>query len=201
MPNESGPTSSIASLAAGTLRGSERSAWKLFEAAWPMLERFVHVRLITRGLPEKLLADCGQEVFTRVWRFRTSYQGATEAEFWRWLRQICDNERRRILRREAARETGSLSNLDPVETGCAPTRKQDDAISTTLLNEELVGLQECLHELESGRRRVIELAYFDPVLPERSIAELLGCSPSNVHRLKVEGLRLLQACLARKGIR
>jgi DNA-directed RNA polymerase specialized sigma24 family protein len=48
---------------------------------------------------------------------------------------------------------------------------------------------------------VIELAYFDPALPERSIAELLDCSPSNVHKLKTEGLRLLRACLTRKGIR
>lgn len=201
MAREPGPTASIASLASGELRGEEGAAWGQFEAAWPALERFVRVRLITAGLSGRLLEDCGQEVFRRVWTYRTGYQGTTEAEFWRWLRQICDNERRRILGREAARAAASLGDGRPEDASRIPLTSPGDTVDTTMLNEELAGLRECLRDLESQRRQVIELAYFDPVLPERSIAELLGCSPSNVHKLKVEGLRLLQACLARRGIR
>lgn len=200
MAHEAGSDSPIALLATGELRVEESHAWKLFEASWGVLERFVRVRLITCGLREKLLDDCGQEVFTRVWRFRTSYRGTTEAEFWCWLRQICDNERRRILSREAARATGPLPELEQEDAGRARMASSENAFNTSVLNENLAGLRACLQHLETRHRQVIELAYFDPMLPERSIAELLGCSASNVHKLKVEGLRFLQACLVRKGL-
>lgn len=191
----------IASLAAGLLRGEELEAWALFEAAWPILERFVRVRLVTGGLHKNLLADCGQEVFTRVWRFRTSYHGTTEGEFWSWLSRICDNERRRILGLKAGRATISLAEDCSEDPSRSSMTMLDEAVDAAVLNEELAGLRECLRGLDGRHRRVIELAYFDPILPERPIAELLDCSPSNVHKLKVESLRLLEACLARKGIR
>ena len=54
MAPENSPTSPIASLAAGILRGEEAAAWPLFQVVWPALERFVRVRLITGGLREKL---------------------------------------------------------------------------------------------------------------------------------------------------
>jgi RNA polymerase sigma factor (sigma-70 family) len=191
----------IESLARGELRAEQNAAWKLFEAAWPTLERFVRVRLMVAGLPENLVADCGQEVFTRVWKFRTSYQGTTEAEFWRWLQQICDNERRRCLGRRAGRMVGSLADGDSEEGRHREATNPDRAAGTLALREELAALRDCLEELDSNRRQVIDLAYFDPALSERAIAAVLGCSPSNVHKLKMEGLRQLQACLARKGIK
>lgn len=195
------PQQSINQLATGALRGDEVPAWRLLCDAWATLERFVRVRLISCRLPERFVEDCGQEVLTRVWRFRKTYRGTTDATFWRWLRQICDNERRRILGRECARNPRVLTVDDPGLADAAPLVSPDESVNAAMLSEALVGLRACLRTLDDGRRRVIELAYFDPPLPERSIAELLGCSPSNVHKLKKEGLRLLQACLAGKGIR
>lgn len=200
MARESSSPSSVVALAEGMLRGDGLEVWELFAAAWVTIERFVLVRLTMGGLRAKFLEDCGQEVLARVWRFRTGYRGTSEAEFWRWLRQICDNERRRILGRESAR-AALIRAGDPEGGDCELPDGCDGAAAAAELNEELTALEECLRDLDDLHRRVIELAYFDPVLTERSIAELLGSSPSKVHTLKAEGLRLLQACLARKGVR
>ena len=168
---------------------------------WLTLERFVRTRLIGGGLQKRLLSDCGQEVFARVWRFRKGYRGTTEGEFWRWVRQICDNERRRILGREAARAGGPTRMADLQGRGEAVPATPDETFKQTTLNEQLSVLHECMRGLDASRRRVIDLAYLESALTERAIAELIGCSSSNAHKIKVEGLRLLAACLARHGIR
>ncbi|MCH8807735.1 MAG: sigma-70 family RNA polymerase sigma factor [Planctomycetes bacterium] len=199
MARGSDPCSSISSSAVGMLCAEGPEVWELFESAWVAIERFVRVRLIMGGLRERFLEDCGQEVIARVWRFRTSYRGTSEAEFWRWLRKICDNERRRILGREATRAAALKREGNPDDVEC-DLPGGDETTAAAELNEELTALEECLRKLDDLCRRVIELAYFDPVLTERSIAELLDCSPSKVHTLKAEGLRLLQACLAHKGM-
>ena len=132
---------------------------------------------------------------------RKGYRGTTEGEFWRWIRQICDNERRRILGREAARASVPLCGADPEERGGAAPATPDQTFEQATLNEQLCVLHECMRGLDAIRRRVIDLAYLESALTERAIAELIGCSSSNVHKLKLEGLRLLAACLARHGIR
>jgi RNA polymerase sigma factor (sigma-70 family) len=188
----------LARLAAGGLRAGPDEAWLWLEAAWRPVERFVRARLLSRHLSAGQLEDCGQNVFVRVWQFRSSYRGTTEAEFWRWLTQICDNERRRLGQREGRRAMASL----PLEDEAPPGEQVGaDAADAANRREELAAVRLCLDELDDKRRRVLELVYFDPELPERAIAELLECSPANVHKLKVEGLRLIQACLGRKGIR
>ncbi len=195
------PASSIGALAEGKLRGDDAEAWRLFGDVWLALERFVRTRLLGRGLPKRLLSDCGQEVFARVWRFRKGYRGTTEGEMWRWIRQICDNERRRILAREAARAGVPAGMADRDGPGEAAPATTDETFEQTTLNEQLSVLHECMRGLDAGRRRIIELAYLESALTERAIAELIGCSSSSAHKLKVEGLRLLAACLARHGIR
>ncbi len=188
----------LARLAAGGLRAEPSEAWALLEVAWLPLERFVRARLLSRHLSPRSLEDCGQNVFTRVWQFRSSYRGASEPEFWRWLTQICDNERRRIGECEARRAMGPL----PPDEETTPRDPADsDVVNGMHRREEIAAVRMCLHELDEKRRRVLELVYFEPALPERAIAELLDCSPANVHKLKMEGLRLIQACLGRKGIR
>ncbi len=199
MEQSSDPHSAAANLALGQLRGSAAEAWRLMDGAWLVLERFVRLRLINARLPTRLVEDCGQEVFTRVWRFRASYRGSTEAEFWRWLGRICENEVRRISCREA-RHAGPLAAADASAVPGLLTDPNQTA-DTAVLGEELTALRECIRTLDDGRRRVIEMAYFEPILPERAIAELLNCSPSNVHKLKTEALRSLRTCLERKGVR
>lgn len=194
------PDLSIVELATGRLRGEDSEAWELLGSAWATLERFVRVRLTGAGMPKQFLEDCGQNVFTRVWQFRKTYRGQTEGEFWRWVRQICDNERRRIMSREAKRTSQPLVPEDWAESGPGALTSPDDTAQTVLLDEEISALRDCLRHLDRTHRHVIRLAYFAPALTERAIAELLDCSPANVHKLKAAGLKLLQACLSRKGI-
>jgi RNA polymerase sigma factor (sigma-70 family) len=189
------PPPAIAQLATGALRAAEPEAWRLFEQAWLSIERFVLHRLRRHKLSDRWLADCGQEVVTRVWKFRTGYRGTTEPEFWRWLCQICDNEVRRTLGRAGRNVPGTL----PTEGGDEALIAKPDGLDTAG-HEELAALRECLARLDAERRRVVEWAYLEPSLSERAIAELLECSSSNVHKLKHEGLRWLAACLARKGV-
>jgi len=188
----------VCDLATGCLRTSPDAAEELLRRGSAVLERFIRVRLLSRKLPLRLLEDCGQNVLTRVWQFRASYRGSSQAEFWRWLQQICDNERRRILEREARRTMAPLSEEDNAEPVQHATSTLDAAAALT---EELAALKDCLAHLDEKYRRVIELTYFPPALPERAIAQMLECSPANVHKLKDQGLGLLLACLGRKGIR
>lgn len=198
MAESQDPPSSIGALAEGKLRGDDAEAWRLFGDVWLTLERFVRMSLLSRGLPKRFLSDCGQEVFARVWRFRKGYRGVSEGEFWRWIRQICDNERRRIMGREAARASVPLDGDNREGCGGAPANP-DETFERATLNEQLSVLHECMRGLDASRRRVIDLAYLESALTERAIAELIGCSSSSAHKLKVEGLRLLADCLARHG--
>lgn len=198
---DAAPDNPVQSLAAGALRAADDEAWTLIRVAWPTLERFVRVRLIYGGLQAEYWEDCGQEVFTRVWRFRKSYHGTSEPEFWRWMRQICDNERRRLLRREAPRRTEALPAAPDGDCDDRIQTEASEMVNAAALSEELLALRDCLRDLDTRWRSVIELIYFEPGLSERAIAEIFDCSPSNVHRLKIEGLRHQAACLGRKGIR
>ncbi len=94
------PQAAIEALATGGLSGSPRSALQLVKLAWPLLERFVLRRLKLSSLQGELLKDCGQNSFERVWKHRTKYRGQSEAELWSWIRQICENERSRLLKSE-----------------------------------------------------------------------------------------------------
>jgi RNA polymerase sigma factor (sigma-70 family) len=200
MESPQDPNWAVVALAEGALRGPEPEARVCVTAAAAMLERFVRVRLINGRPPAQFLEDCGQNVLSRVWQFRKTYRGRSEGEFWRWLGQICDHERFRLWSRESRKPRplptpGEWAQCDP-KGPAAPDRTADAAA----LNEELGALRDCLKRLDASRRRVIELAYFAPVLPERAIAELLACSHANVHKLKAEALCVLRACLAKKGI-
>ncbi len=192
------PCDPIAELAAGALRAAEEVAWPLFEAAWGRLERFIRLRLLAGAISRDLLEDCGQNVLARVWLFRTRYRGEGEPEFWGWLRRICDNERRRIQlqnrRRTVPLPDETAAPRDP------PLAVHDPAESNVSLSEEMAGLRECLEKLDDAHRLVIEIIYLEPALTERAAAEVLGCSAAHVHVLKTRGLRLLEACLRRKGV-
>jgi RNA polymerase sigma factor (sigma-70 family) len=193
------PQSAARALAEGTLRGVESEAWQHFVVAWPLIERFIRARLVAKRLSHRLLEDCGQNVFTRVWVFRKTYRGASEAEFWAWLRSICDNERRRTQSRERRTPTpgergagtagGPPALADPAELPPAQVASR----------EAFAVLRECLERLDAKHRKVIELVYFRPQLSERAAAEVLGWSASNVHKVKTEALRRLLRCLRRKG--
>jgi len=187
-------------LAEGALRLSGSEAWRVFSIAWPVLERFVRVRLLTARINPQLLEDCGQSVFTRVWNSRKTYRGSSEREFWAWLRRICDNERRR-----AQSKTARLKSwMRPLQTDCGAELTAvapDETPAVDAAEREAIrALRDCLGRIDEKQRRVIELIYFRPQLSERAVAEILGCSPSQVHKIKVKAQQQLRACLLRRGI-
>ena len=180
-------------LAEGGLRSESDDAWLWFQQAWPTLERFVYRRLTTARLAPALLADCGQNVFVRIWRFRGQYRGTTEAEFWAWVRTISDNEHRRILTRSArsAHEIGDGGEA----AASAEATTAIDPTASALHSEALHGLRNCLNQLDAELRTVVALLYFPPNLSERAAAALLGVGATTVHKRKIEALRRLAGCL------
>ena len=184
----------VLALAAGELRADPRCAWSAFEVAWPAIERFVRARLLFAGLQQGLLEDCGQNVFLRVWYFRTAYRGTDEAAFWSWIGRICDNERYRIVGREQRRVAAESPALDS-----EPSTTDDPGVQLHG-REALFALHECLLSLPADQRRIIELVCLAPAMSERAAAAAVGCSAANVHRVKSLALTALRDCLTRKGV-
>lgn len=194
------PRTAVESLACGALRGPRDEAWRLFRVAWPLMERFVKARLVREKIAWNLLEDCGQNVFTRVWRYRCGYRGETEGQLWKWIRTIADNERKRMQGREAARPAHVSLLGDGEDIARNPAAADDDSLRKTIDAEQAAALRDCLSQLDEKHRSVIELAYFPPALSERAAAEVLGWSASNIHKIKTDAQRKLLRCLRSKGI-
>jgi RNA polymerase sigma factor (sigma-70 family) len=202
---------SIKKLAQGRLREGPMEAWKLFESAWRLLQRFVLHRFVHRGFPKYLMEDCGQIVMERVWKYRKTYKGSSEGAFWAWLRSICDNEQKRFLEKEARHpanltEVQARSGADEGEavhqflSNSIDAGKGDTTVGTILDMETRRALKDCLSTLSEKQGRAIELMYGPPGLTERAVAELMGCSPSYVHKLKEQAIELLRRCLETKDV-
>ena len=199
----------IARLASGGIGGPPNEALELVELAWPELARFVQQRLVYRGAPRRSLGDCGQNVFRRVWKYRQGYRGATESEWWGWVRRITDNELRRWLeseRRHPVTQTDLDDRVrgaqedDPASDSLAPMPDAADPTFDTVENREAVGrIRGCLGRLTGIHRKVIEQIYLRGGLSERAVAELLECSPSYVHKLKAQALERLRQCMEAKA--
>lgn len=187
----------VLALAAGALRAEHAHAWSTFDRAWPAVERFVRARLTRASLSVALLQDCGQNVFARVWAFRLNYRGASEGEFWKWIRQICDNERRRIQERSARAAAHEVAP-DPSEVSLT-SPITDGSPNEAMLREAVVALRECVGRLPPDGAGVIRLLYGSPALSERAAAEVLGVSASTVHKLKVDALERLSRCMESRG--
>lgn len=200
MESENRAYPAIERLAQGSLRDAHDGAWRLFETAWPVLERFVRVRLESRGLTGAMVQDCGQNVFTRIWAFRHGYRGESEGQFWSWVASICDNERCRVLGRSIAQNQRWGEFLSQRPDISPPKGAENAPLAESIQNEAVPALAECLKSLDQRSRQVIELLYFRPILPERAAAELLALSPATVHKIKVQALERLRGCLNKKGI-
>jgi len=205
------PQTVIESLASGGLGGHPHAVWNLIEASWPMLQRFVLRRLCHGGIRRNMLEDCGQIIMERVWRFRKTYKGSSEGEFWNWLKRICDNERIRLEMKEekqpvrqadlsGASSAGGTKDSENETLERIVTTHVDPIIDDVEMQESLSALRECLDGLEERHLKVIELLFFRAELTERAAAEVMDCSAAYVHKLKVQGIEDLRQCLESKGI-
>lgn len=193
------PQASVLALAAGRLRAEPQSSWELFQAAWPLLQRYVVLRLAGGGLSGDRLGDCAQNAFVRIWAHRRSYRGSSEGEFWKWITRICDNERFRFTRRSARHDLAAdgMPAAAP-NPGLAGSIAPD--VDTVELDDACLALRACLAGLAPLEAEVVQIIYFEPALSERAAAQLLDLSPATVHKLKVQALASLAACLRSKGI-
>ncbi len=200
-PANAGPQQAFEALAGGALAASESRAWTLFERAWPVLFARVQAVLRTQRLPRDLQEDCGQAALTRVWKFRTSYRGATPAELAAWMHRIIHNESARLLQRRA-QDPAHLSGSLPIDASTAEEiegQSSERPDSPLLARDVQTALEQCLAKLDQKHREVIELLYSDHPLTEREAVEVLGVSKSYVHVLRSQALELLAKCLESKG--
>ncbi len=194
------PRLAIERLALGGMGESQEAFWVLFDAAWPLLERFAKARIARKGLQETLAKDCAQNAFERVCKYRAGYRGTTEGEFWAWFGKICDNAVRTALQKER-RHPRPVSDLDQGdEFGLLTPSKcsyPDIAIET---QDAFRALEACMQEVDEVGQTVMRLRYWPPQLSQRCTAELLGCSPAQVFKLEHRSLKSLLKCLNAKGI-
>ncbi len=202
------PDDAIVRLAHGEIGGTPTDAWRLIDRAWPSLTRFVQQRLRAKGAPRESVSDCAQNVFRRVWKYRRSYRGATESEWWGWLRMITDNEMRRILVAEGRQPTPQSDFERPGEDeasdgfGDAPPDASfvNPTLDSVLGDETALEIHDCLSRLPAQHRKVVELIYLRGELTERAVAEVIECSASYVHKLKSQAIERLRRCMEKKGI-
>jgi RNA polymerase sigma factor (sigma-70 family) len=180
-------------LARGGLGGAQDRAWDLVQRAWPEIVGRLEVFLRARRVPADLAEDCGQAVLVRVWRFRSSYRGASPPELAAWMYRITENETARALRAAApAAEDESALDVQP--------DARPDPVELSEGRDDLRALAECLAGLDARQREVIELLYADDPRSEREAVDVLGLSKSYVHVLRRKALDHLARCLEGKGV-
>ena len=202
------PDRAILRLARGEIAGPPRGAWQLMDHAWPSLTRFVQQRLVYRGAPERSVQDCGQNVFRRVWKYRKGYRGATEAEWWAWVRRITDNELRRYMSSEGRHPLtqtdlearAGVAEDESLEPGSNVDRSEP-TVDAVIDHESADEIRDCLGRLPKLHRKIVELIYLRGELSERAVAGLLDCSPSYVHKVKSQAIEKLRRCMESKGVR
>lgn len=193
------PQEAVLTLAAGRLRVEPRQSWDLFQLAWPLLERYVALRLMSGGLAGDQLGDCAQNAFVRIWAHRRSYRGRSEGEFWKWITRICDNERFRFMRRAARHDVPNATRA-PLELTPDPAATAAPIGHAIERDDTSVALRDCLRTLPPLELRIVQIIYFEPSLSERAAAQLLDLSPATVHKFKVQALTALAECLRARGI-
>jgi len=142
-------------------------------------------------LNEQDAEDAVQEVFTRV--MDKIGQFRYEASFSSWLRVLATNVCRDMLRKKGRHPTESYEDLfaDGQVTAKASSISQDEEL---IMKELLENLQEKIRLLKKQHQRLIILRYIDG-LSYRKIAELMGCSQSQVKsRLHQARKRLRRVC-------
>jgi len=192
----------LCELAEGALSGDGAEAWACFDRAWPALLRQLAIFQRALGVRPNIRDDCGQAVLLRVWRGRTDYRGHSLPELKGWLHTICRREHARLLE-GSSRQPRLESELarDEADTdlnSSLEAREQPDQHSTDALvaaRDELSALEACITRLDDNLREVTELLYSAEAPSEREVAELLGCSKSQVNVLRQKALRALAACL------
>lgn len=142
-----------------------------------------------RVLADPALAqDVAQEVFLRVWRSPSSYDG-TRGRFANWLASVTRNravDEVRMRGRRRLREMGGDLPLEP------PDEHAADPAQAAEMEMERAAIVRALRTLPEEQRQALELAYFGG-LTQQEIAEMLHQPLGTVKtrtRLAMKKLRL-----------
>jgi RNA polymerase sigma factor (sigma-70 family) len=193
MPASKDEERALSRLAAGSLRGDPRRAWRSFEVAWPFLVPWIGSVLRARRLAHDLSEDAGQAALLRVWSSRMDFRGHTTGELLGWVRVI--------VLHEAARLTEARRRRPEIEDEGLPEPAAEDTTSGTATERDtLRALEECLEKLPASEREVIEHLYSRGAPSERDTAAVLGRSKTRVNALRSSGLVRLAGCLRGKGV-
>lgn len=136
--------------------------------------------------------DVVQDVFMRLWRRPSRYDGA-RGQFTSWLSAVARHraidERRNVGRRQ--RREGDGGEVYQTE---GPPAQEQDPTRAALASEDRAEVREALAALPDGQRRIIELAYFGG-LTQREIAEDLQQPLGTVKTRMRLGMKKLRAAL------
>jgi RNA polymerase sigma-70 factor, ECF subfamily len=141
------------------------------------------------GVRAEAVDDVAQEVFLLAWQKMADF---STGDFGAWLmqmaRRLVANERRKESRRRrilAGEVTDLLLQSLP---------QADPSLDYLIRAEEVRALKNCLDELPSKGRRMIQWRYFDQLAPA-TIADRLGRPSNYVRQALLRLRRLLLECV------
>lgn len=134
-------------------------------------------------------ADAAQEAFVRAHRAIGSFQSGRE--FRPWIMRIVMNQALNI-RKSKLRRTAMAERL------ATEMRQPDVRVDEAVIERERAGtLWAALEELGERERTVLYLRYFVE-MPEREMAQYLGCAPGTVKSRVHRALRKLRDVVVRR---
>ena len=143
----------------------------------------VVVRILGRG---ELADEILQEVYLRVWQ-RAGEFSAERASPITWLATIARN---RALDEGRRRQMKSIEDMPEL----LEFPSEEDVAGAHIAREQLRRLQDCLAQLPSEQREILQLVYFEG-LTRDGIAKRTGESLTTVRTWLRKGLAQLKGCI------
>jgi RNA polymerase sigma-70 factor (ECF subfamily) len=136
--------------------------------------------------------DLAQEAFLNAFRHLNTFD--SEREFYPWVRAICRNLVRNYYRSRRARRSVALSMVDEaIESRLVAADDGDDDQAF----ERFQALSQCIDELQSPHRRLIDLRY-NTGLAVKDIATGLNRSAASVSMMLGRLRTVLAKCAERR---
>jgi RNA polymerase sigma-70 factor (ECF subfamily) len=162
------------------------------EALWAELFKTAVSYARFRGIDEDLARDATVEAYLRIKNkgiYKFTFKGSLRGYCYRILAREIIRLVNKASRELLTEEFGSKPSTDP-GTEDAPSRSSLDLVRQRI--------RECLDELPSREREIIELLYFAGLSPEQ-VAEQLGITRNYVNVLAHRARKKLKDCLESAG--
>ncbi len=137
--------------------------------------------------------DLAQEVFLSVYRAKDSYQPV--AKFTTWLYVICRNSCYKQLRRPRLATLPLATGEDGEQEWEMPDPDQDSPDEAVERTERAAAVRAAIAALPENQRLAVLLRRYED-LPQKEIAETLGCTPAAVKTLLARARASLKTLLS-----